>query len=133
MAENLNQYKTRQRTAILEYIEQNKDKHITANDILINCAEIEKVSQTTIYRYLDKLVKEGKIKKYYYEEKSASCYQYVGEACNNHYHLKCEKCGELIHIDNDVFLELEKSISSKYKFNIDNVKTILYGICSKCK
>lgn len=132
--DKINQYKTKQRSAILEYIEKNKDKQITANDILIYLNKKEyKASQTTIYRYLDKLVKEGKIKKYYSEEKSSSCYQYVGRKCHEHYHLKCIKCGEIIHLDNDIFSSIEKKIIEKYGFKIDNVKTILYGTCSKCK
>ena len=132
--DNCNQYKTKQRAAILEYIEKNKDKEITANDILIYLNKKEyKASQTTIYRYLDKLVKEGIIKKHYSEEKSSACYQFIEKECNEHYHLKCIKCGEIIHLDNDIFSSIENNIKNKYGFKIDNVKTILYGTCRRCK
>ena len=91
-----------------------------------------KASQTTIYRYLDNLVKEGIIKKNYSEEKSSSCYQYVGKRCKEHYHLKCNNCGEIIHLDSEIFSSIEKKIIDRYGFKIDNIKTILYGTCNKC-
>ncbi len=129
----LKKYKTKQRVAILEFIENNKDKEITANDILMYLNKNEfKASQTTIYRYLDNLVKEGIIKKYYSEEKSSSCFQYIGKKCNEHYHLKCNICGEITHLDSEIFSSIEKKIIDKYGFKIDNIKTILYGTCKKC-
>ena len=129
----LNKYKTKQRVAILDFIESNKDREVTANDILVNLNKNDlKASQTTIYRYLDNLVKEGIIKKNYSEEKSSSCYQYVGKRCKEHYHLKCNNCGEIIHLDSETFSSIEKKIIDRYGFKIDNIKTILYGTCNKC-
>lgn len=129
----LNKYKTKQRAAILDFIKNNKDKEITANDILVYLNKNDlKASQTTIYRYLDNLVKEGIIKKNYSEEKSSSCYQYVGKRCKEHYHLKCNNCGEIIHLDSEIFSSIEKKIIDRYGFKIDNIKTILYGTCNKC-
>ena len=118
-----NKYKTKQRSAVIEYIEANKDKQITVNDILthFNLDSEKKVSQTTIYRCLDSLVKEGKIKKSYSEKISASCYQYIEKSCKNHYHLKCEKCGEIFHIEQDILSSLENNIGKSYNFKIDNV------------
>lgn len=129
----LNKYKTKQRAAILDFIESNKDREVTANDILVYLNKNDlKASQTTIYRYLDNLVKEGIIKKNYSEEKSSSCYQYVGKRCKEHYHLKCNNCGEIIHLDSEIFSSIEKKIIDRYGFKIDNIKTILYGTCNKC-
>lgn len=129
----LNKYKTKQRVAILDFIESNKDREVTANDILVHLNKNDlKASQTTIYRYLDNLVKEGIIKKNYSEEKSSSCYQYVGKRCKEHYHLKCNNCGEIIHLDSEIFSSIEKKIIDRYGFKIDNIKTILYGTCNKC-
>ena len=129
----LNKYKTKQRAAILDFIKNNKDREVTANDILVYLNKNDlKASQTTIYRYLDNLVKEGIIKKNYSEEKSSSCYQYVGKRCKEHYHLKCNNCGEIIHLDSEIFSSIEKKIIDRYGFKIDNIKTILYGTCNKC-
>ena len=124
-------YKTKQRCAILEYLEKNKDKELSANDILEHVNKTSKTSQTTIYRYLNRL--EGSLKKFYSEEDNMARFQYVSCDCNMHYHLKCEKCGEIIHIDNDIFSSLENSVSKKYNFKIDNIKTILLGVCKRCQ
>jgi len=133
MKEIVVNYKTKQRSAILEYLENNKDKEITVTDILEHVNKTSKASQTTIYRYLNKLVDEGKVKKFYSEEDNMATFQYVTCDCNLHYHLKCEKCGEIIHIDNEIFSTLEKRITEKYNFKIDNIKTMLLGVCSKCQ
>ncbi len=128
------EYKTKQRKMILEYIEKNKDKQLTAYDILQNLyLKDENPSIATIYRYLEKLVKQGILKKNYSEKKNAATFEYVNKACANHYHLKCEKCGRIIHLSNEVFSDLESKIDKKYDFEIDNVKTVLYGICNECK
>lgn len=126
-------YRTKQRSAILKYLEDNQDKELSVIDILEHVNKNSKASQTTIYRYLNRLVEEGRLKKFYSEEDNMARFQYISCDCNMHYHLKCEICGEIIHIDNDIFSSLENSISDKYNFKIDNIKTILLGVCDKCR
>lgn len=59
-------YKTKQKEIILNFFIENKNKHLTASDIVkyINSNE-ETVGMTTVYRYLDKLVSAGIIRKYF--------------------------------------------------------------------
>lgn len=128
-------YKTRQRDLIFEFFVANKEKHVTADEVLEHLkGQGNSVGKSTVYRYLDRLVNEGKVRKYYIEEGMGACYQYVGdkEECNNHFHLKCIRCGRLIHIKCDYLSEVDEHISKHHDFKVDNTKTVLYGICNRC-
>ncbi|MGN0613875.1 MAG: Fur family transcriptional regulator [Porcipelethomonas sp.] len=129
-------YKTRQKEIILNLFKENKDRHLTAAEIVnhIN-SSTEKIGTATVYRYLDKLVSSGVIRKYFLDDKSSACYQYIeeNEECHEHFHLKCLECGALIHIDCDYMKSLGEHILSGHGFKIDNSRTVLYGRCKNCE
>ena len=128
-------YNTKQREAILKYIVSLGNNHVTAAQI-VNNFEDGKVSvgRTTIYRHLDKLVQEGKLRKYTVEGISGCCYQYVDnrEQCGKYLLLKCENCGELIHLDCDALNNIHQHIYQKHTFQVNISKTVFYGKCEEC-
>lgn len=128
-------YKTKQRTKVLNCLIENKSSHMTADEIVIKLREKgEEVGKATVYRTLDKLIEEGRARKYIYEEGKSACFQYLDNEnrCHLHFHLKCVSCGRLIHLECDYMKELEKHISEHHKFTVDNTKTVLYGVCGDC-
>lgn len=127
-------YNTKQRERILEYLKENKDSNITADEIINYFKSTnDKIGKATVYRYLNNLVKENIVKKYMVENRNCSCYQYIEEQnCDSHYHLKCEKCNKIIHLECDEFKEVENHIAKEHDFELDSVKTVLYGICKEC-
>lgn len=129
-------YKTKQRARILEYLKDNREKHITADTIIEHFKSTgNSVGKATVYRYLDSLVEENIIRRFITPENStAACYQYIDEDnnCKCHYHMKCTKCGLLIHLNCDEIEELSNHIYKEHKFKLDECKTILYGTCEKC-
>lgn len=129
-----NKYNTKQREKILNFLKDNKDSNITAEEILNYFgSKGENIGKSTVYRFLNNLVKENVIKKYMVEGRNCSCYQYIEEKnCNDHYHLKCEKCNKIIHLECDEFKEIQKHIAKDHDFELDSVKTVLYGICKEC-
>lgn len=129
------EYKTRQRNIILSYLMQNKDQHMTAEDLVQYLKQQgTSVGKSTVYRYLYKLQKEGVVRKYASADGQSACYEYCGneEACHQHYHLKCSGCGELIHLQCEYFDQLSKHLNDNHHFQIDQTQTILYGKCQKC-
>ena len=91
-----NGYATTSRKKILEYLMANSDRTVTVTDIDQYLKKHDnEVNITTIYRYLDKLAKEGTVMKYVAEKGSQAVYQYVemGHHCEEHLHLKCVSCG----------------------------------------
>ncbi len=130
-----NGYRTKQKEQIYAFMLENRQRHVTANEIaLYLSAEGTPVGVATIYRYLDKLVEQQEIRKYVMDEKSGACYQYVGAdpVCNAHFHLKCVRCHTLIHTDCDYLQELDQHIFEHHGFRVDQSKTVLYGICAAC-
>ncbi|MDR3303644.1 MAG: transcriptional repressor [Treponema sp.] len=128
-------YNTRQRQHILDYLASLGDAHITAGQITRHFAdEAEIIGQTTIYRHLDKLVALGSIRKYTLNNGESACYQYVtNNECHEHFHLKCEQCGQLIHLDCELLDEIERHLLSEHEFQINALKTVLYGKCGNCR
>lgn len=128
-------YKTKQRDLIMNCLIKNKENHLTAEDIVDHLkVNGNTVGKTTVYRYLDKLVFEGKLRKYFIEEGYSACYQYVGsEKCYEHFHLKCVGCGSLIHLECSYLQKLQSHVSNSHDFKIDSLKTVFYGRCKNCE
>lgn len=128
-------YNTRQRSEILSYLKNNAAHHLTVDDITSALSsEGSSVGKTTVYRYIDKLVNEGKVQKYFISNSKSACYEYIGDnsCCRSHYHFKCNLCGQLLHIDCDMMDEAFMHINSHHGFLVDNTKTVIYGLCEKC-
>lgn len=128
-------YNTKQREIILNYLMENKNRTITAEEIINYSRRIgEKIGKATVYRYLTNLLESNMVKKFILEDGKGSCYQYVdGKKCEEHYHLKCKKCNKIVHLDCDEFINIQKHILKEHDFEIDSIKTVLYGMCKKCK
>ncbi|MBQ6282598.1 MAG: transcriptional repressor [Bacilli bacterium] len=121
-------YNTKQKDKILDII-MKKEHEFTIKDIH---TEIPEVGLTTIYRLIDKLVENNSINKYIGKD-NITYYQYL-EKCDedNHFYLKCEKCGDIIHIDCDCISELKNHILNNHKFKLNKDHIIINGICDKC-
>ena len=95
-------YATISRKKILEFLKKNSDRTVAVADIdhYLKAQDCE-VNITTIYRYLDKLAKDGTVIKYVAEKGNQAVYQYVelGHHCEEHLHLQCVKCGKIIHLE----------------------------------
>lgn len=130
------QYRTKQREEILSYLKTVPGKHVTAADVRSYFQEqAVSVGQTTIYRQLEKLVDEGLLKKYFIDEHSSACFEYVDPESHGNgacYHCKCEKCGRLIHMDCHEITELQEHLAKHHHFRIDPLRTVFYGVCGSC-
>lgn len=124
-------YKTDQKEFLIDYLTKNSDKYISVQDIEKYLFQSQKkVGVTTIYRFLNKLEEEGKLR---VETKDhTKYYQYISDECKNHFHLKCENCGKIIHFECEKFSKMIKHIEKEHSFFIDS-KFVIYGLCEKCK
>lgn len=121
-------YNTKQKDKILNIIVK-YDHEFTVKDIH---DKIPEVGLTTIYRLIDKLVENNTVNKYLSKD-NITYYHYL-EKCDedNHFYLKCEKCGDIIHIDCDCINELKSHILNNHKFKLNKDNIIINGICDKC-
>ena len=129
-------YSTSSRKNMQAFLEMNRDRTVTASDIDAYLKQHHcEVNMTTIYRYLDKLTKEGKVMKYVAEKGSQASYQYVehGHQCDSHLHLKCVRCGRIIHLECGFMNEISHHIKKDHGFELQCKNSILYGICEGCQ
>jgi Fur family ferric uptake transcriptional regulator len=128
-------YNTRQRKRILDYMLSLGDAHVTVNQ-MARYFERENIpiGQTTIYRHLEKLAAEGKIRKYSLGNDNGACYQFVTDAaaCGEHFHLICETCGRLIHLDCEMLGGIQQHLLADHRFQLNTLKTVFYGKCETC-
>lgn len=128
-------YNTKQKSAIMQCIVGMADEHFTIDSLCETLSKKGKsVGRTTVYRFVEKLSEDGVLRKFVMPQGESSCYQYVGEHhhCHEHFHLKCEKCGSLIHMDCDEMNSLAEHIKSHHGFYLNPLKTVIYGICEGC-
>ena len=131
-------YKTKQMTEILTFLKSVQGRHVTVNEICDFFREKGiSVGTTTIYRHLEKMVKEGLAAKYVIDGSSSACFEYLGaeEHCHKTscFHCKCEKCGKLIHIQCDEIECLSRHMTEHHDFQLDPKRTVFYGICNECR
>ena len=129
-------YTTASRKKILEYLIENHNRTLTASDIAAYLKECgNEVNITTVYRYLDKLEKEGTVMKYVAEKGSQATYQYVeaGHDCDGHLHLQCIKCGQVIHLECHFMHEILEHVEKEHGFVMQCKNSIIYGMCNTCK
>lgn len=129
-------YATVSRKKILEFLQKNSERTVSVADIDAWLKRNEsEVNVTTIYRYLDKLVREGTVLKYVAEKGNQTVYQYVerGHHCEEHLHLKCEKCGRILHLECAFMDEITEHILKEHGFILQCKNSMLYGRCEECR
>ena len=116
------EYHTRQKKLIIDYLEKNKNKFVSIAEIYDAIKEkCDKIGQVTVYRFINKLEKNGELR---IETKNNTKYvQLITDECSDHYHLN--------HLECDDFDEINKHIFKDHDFIIDN-NTMIYGRCKKC-
>lgn len=129
-------YKTKQKEKIVQYLTAHEGEHVTAQELSRHLEENgSPVGTATIYRHLDALVTDGVLRKYTIDSRSCACYEYLphNAACRRHFHLKCMECGKLYHVTCEHLDGIEAHIFEHHGFQIDQSKTVLYGVCKACR
>ena len=122
-------YNTKQKDMILNIIKSRSDK-FTVKDIYNELNET--IGLTTIYRFVDKLANDSILVKSV-DNKNTVYYQYVEKCnCENHFYLKCDKCGILKHIHCECINEITSHIFKEHNFKSSEKGIIITGICDKC-
>lgn len=129
-------YRTKNRDALLSWLQSREGSHVTVNEIHDHFRqEGSSMGVATIYRQLEKLVADGQMRKYVVDSGSAACFEYIGaqEGHARFVHCKCEKCGKILHIEQSEIEGMARLLEEKSGFRLDNVQTVLYGVCGDCR
>ena len=103
--------------------------HVTADEVYeYLLKEYPNISRGTVYRNLNLLSEEGKIKKVNTSD-GADIYDF---SLHEHYHVRCDSCGKVFDVDMDVLPNLISAIKEKHGFEFYEYDIFFKGICPKC-
>ncbi len=128
-------YKTKQKNFVLDCLKNHENESMTAEKIMEYLrAENVSVGMATIYRHLNRLCEEGLVRKFVTDDTESAAYRYFDEkrGCHSHFHLVCNSCGKLIHLECTNLSSVYNHILSEHNFKVDTVKTVFYGVCEEC-
>ena len=129
-------YNTKQKDALLRCLEQQKSQSLTVDGVCaLLAASGEPIGRSTVYRRLEELCREGKISRFAPEAGKSVTYRFIGSDCGAdcHFHLICTSCGAVAHTHCHALESLFAHMASEHGFAVDGRKTILYGVCEKCR
>jgi Fur family ferric uptake transcriptional regulator len=135
-------YKTPARQAVLSLFCAHPHRHFTAEQVCtllckVNEAGTALMGKSTVYRQLSQLCERGQLRRFEDIDSSGGAvhvYQYVApeQNCAAHFHLKCQRCGRISHLDCTLTDELAAHLHTHHGFAVCLEDSILYGLCADC-
>lgn len=128
---------TNQRLLVLEVLADQRDRHMTAEDIYELVKEdYPEIGLATIYRTLQLLLEMQLVDRINLDD---GCVRYeIGEFCDgenkhHHHHLICRTCGKVLPFKDDLLDELEAHIEEAMGFHVLDHELKFYGQCKECR
>lgn len=122
--------KSKQREAILKYLESRKD-HPTAEQVYTAVRdEIPNISLGTVYRNLSLLSEMNEICRVTCEEDGSDHFDFD---TSPHQHFFCKECGAVVDVPLKNDDSILRMVETALGVSIDTQKTIYYGKCGDCR
>jgi len=120
---------TKQKAAILEAL-RGTNSHPAADWVYNEVRkEIPNISLGTVYRNLRLLSESGEI----LELELCGNLSRFDARSDNHYHFRCQKCGQVFDVDEPVNSEMDKIAARRTGFRIMYHRLEFYGLCLECQ
>ena len=120
---------TKQKETILKVL-RGMSSHPTADLIYDEVRKvIPNISKGTVYRNLKVLVQVGQISEL---NLSGTVSRFEGRQ-GNHYHFRCENCGQVFDVDEPVDSALDRRVAGKTGFKILYHQLEFRGLCGDCQ
>ena len=117
------------RLKILEIFEQNREKHLHAEDIYkMLLDENVEIGLATVYRVLTQFEEASILIKHYFEKGKAV---YELNEGSHHDHLVCLDCGKVEEFFNENIENLQNQVATNLGFEIEDHSLKLYVRCRK--
>lgn len=125
---------TSQRLAVWEIIWARREKHLSTEEIF---REVRKkypnIGLATVYRTMQLFQKIG-ITQHILLDDGRLRYQMIDpDQKQEHHHLICEICGDIIDVKEDSFKRFEEDVLTKKGFAVTSHRVEVFGICKKCR
>lgn len=112
------------RVKILEILESNRQRHLSAEDIYKELLETgEDIGLATVYRVLTQFEAAGLVKRHNFEGGHSVFEMDEGE---HHDHMVCVETGDVIEFMNDEIERLQREIAKEHDFELIDHSLVLY-------
>ncbi|BAZ94076.1 MAG: ferric iron uptake transcriptional regulator [Gammaproteobacteria bacterium] len=119
------------RMKILEILEQNEQRHLSAEDVYKALLEAgEDIGLATVYRVLTQFETAGLVTRHHFEGGHSVFELSQGE---HHDHILCVKCGRVDEFVDEVIEERQHKIAEKAGYEMTDHSLYIYGVCEKCR
>lgn len=119
------------RLKILNFLEDSKVRHMSAEDVYKAMLESgEEISLATVYRVLTQFEQAGLVTRHHFEGGHSVFELDQGE---HHDHILCVKCGRVDEFVDKVIEERQKKIAEEKGYNMTDHSLYIFGICKKCQ
>ena len=121
---------------IEEFVQKNPEQIFCAAQIRDYLKQSgKKIDNATIYRSLDRMVSDKRLISFRPDDEDCVFYQYVEEhsECHEHFHVRCRKCGKVIHLEDPFAEAFIDEIEKKYGFKVCTEASSISGLCESCR
>lgn len=127
-------YRSRHQECILNLLKRHQNLFLTADTLMeLLKKDGSTVSQTTVYRALERFTDDGLVARLPSADGSRTQYRYIVEKESfAHGKLVCLKCGATQPLECRQLDSLSQHIRDEHHFLIDPRRTVLYGLCQHC-
>ena len=115
---------THPRKRILELLEKQRNKHLTADDIYRRLVEAgEEIGLATVYRVLNQFESSGLVVKHNFESGQAF---YELDSGEHHDHMVCVETGKVIEFVSEEIEAAQKKIADAHGYDIEDHSLVIY-------
>jgi Fur family transcriptional regulator, ferric uptake regulator len=123
---------TAQRRALVETIQQ-ATTHLDAASLLKRARERDpNIDRATVYRTIELLKMLGLIDELDLMHLNGEKHYFEAKTHQDHLHLACFGCGEIVEFATPTFERLKQEIAAKNNFEIQVIRLEAGGLCSLC-
>ena len=117
------------RMKILEILETNKIRHMSAEDVYKVLLEAqEDIGLATVYRVLTQFEAAGLVTRHHFEG-GHSVFE-LNEG-HHHDHIVCVQCGKVVEFLDQTIEQCQEQVAKKEGFRIRDHSLIIYGDCAR--
>ncbi len=115
---------THPRKRILEILETQRNKHLTADDIYRSLMDAgEEIGLATVYRVLSQFESAGLVVKHNFESGQAF---YELDSGEHHDHMVCVETGKVIEFVSDEIEAIQRKIADAHGYDIEDHSLVIY-------
>ena len=135
----MGRYQTEQKKQLIAFLAEHKNQQFSAEELSEMLAAAsgngEKApGKSTVYRLVSSLAEEGVLRRFPKSGGRGWLYQFHQmTGCTGALHLKCSKCGMLLHLTKEESDSLLRQIRTLRGFTVNSDASVLYGLCETCE